>query len=122
MPARASDYQLVVAGLSGLGGVAEVGEQGKEQIRVAVAQIADLQGLQKMLGTSSARPSRVGTTTMVRWASGIPSEKSRRGSTRGGTTSVTSRLMMGKIMAEAARRPTMVKKTYHPQPWSGATM
>ena len=49
MPARSRADQLVVARLGLLRGVAEVGEQGEEQVGVAVAQIADLQGLQQVV-------------------------------------------------------------------------
>ena len=51
---------------------------------------------------------------MVRWLSGIPFEKSRRGNARGGRTSVTSRFTSGTASAEAPMMPVIAKNQYAP--------
>ncbi len=77
-------------------------------------------GLRAGRRSPAALPSRVGTITMVRWRSGIPLEKSRRGSARGGRTSVTSRFTSETASAEAATRRGSANSQTRQSPGSNA--
>ena len=102
--------QLVVARLGRLGSVAEIREQGKEQIGVAIAQIADLQGLQKTRyvprGGSAGGDDHHGA---VGGRDALGEVQARQ--CPGGHRERDQQVDDGDDQREAATRPTMAKKT-----------
>ncbi len=110
MPCTASLQQCVVCRQRFGRGVNPIGKQGKMKSCPRNSQGNEFRVVRPILRFRDARVSSIGITTMVRKCSGMPMRRSSRGSERGPSQSVTTRLISAMARSEAGKTASNPKK------------